>query len=390
MLRLPSPLALRAALLPCGAALLCSCGGDGATSPGSSPPEEEASRVASLEVSPAFDSLAAGVELTLTAVARDDAGAQVETPVQWSSSDTLVLTVTGAGIVRGVGFGEATVTARAGAASGEAAFRVVERARRDRVDESLDASVHFLYAARRDLDRSLSDACDLALSVERSLQVLGAWLGRLSNLTLRVDRWTGPFARGCLVRAPDLSVVSLDTLGGPPYELTDLLRTVREAGFDDPGKIYVTLVEGREAELRCGAALGRHAFVYLRYTDLTGRRCGNLPMEAPSRGGDLGATELVVMHEILHLLGAVHTGGPNSDGARHVTDFEWDVMYALGPDLTRAVPDVNCDDYYGHPPRGDVADSPFLRRVTPFLPSRCSKVLPPRSVTPGGFGDPID
>ncbi|MFQ5890959.1 MAG: hypothetical protein ACE5JR_13085 [Gemmatimonadota bacterium] len=327
----------------------------------------------------------------MIAVARDGQGSEVPASFSWTSSDSSILTVSPNGVARGVGFGAAQIRAEAAGAVGLASLRVVERPRRDRPDQFEGPKIHILYASSSARDRSASDMCDLVLSVQRSLASLAAWLTRLSNLALRIDHWAGMFAVDCPLVGPDISVVNLDHLSGPIYQSEALVRTIVDAGFRDADKIYAIYVEGKDERRRCGASFNRqYAFVYMQYTEITGRSCGNMPMTAPAADAALGAVDLVMMHEILHVLGAVHPSAPNSNGDVHVSDFDRDLMFEMGPDLQHSVLDVNCDDYYGNPVLGDIVDSPYLATVSFFLPTRCSKVLSRRTVEPGGFGDPID
>ncbi|HKJ93290.1 MAG TPA: Ig-like domain-containing protein, partial [Longimicrobiales bacterium] len=74
---------------------------------------------ASVDVSGAVDSLAAGDTTTFSATVRDANGAAIPGPaVTWSSSDTAVAVVSAAGVVTGAAPGNATITAAAGSATG--------------------------------------------------------------------------------------------------------------------------------------------------------------------------------------------------------------------------------------------------------------------------------
>ncbi|MGQ0722137.1 MAG: Ig-like domain-containing protein, partial [Candidatus Eiseniibacteriota bacterium] len=86
------------------ALLLASCGDDETTDPG---PD-----VSSLDVSPASAQVTVGHTAQLTATPKDGAGNAVsDVTVDFTSSDTGVATVTGAGVVTGVAPGTATLTA---------------------------------------------------------------------------------------------------------------------------------------------------------------------------------------------------------------------------------------------------------------------------------------
>src|SRR6266480_2196114 len=77
--------------------------------------------VASVAVSPASPSVAVGSAVQLTAVARDSAGNTLPgQTMNWSSSNTLIATVTSAGLVTGGAVGSATITAATGGKAGTA------------------------------------------------------------------------------------------------------------------------------------------------------------------------------------------------------------------------------------------------------------------------------
>ena len=85
-----------------------------------------AQEVSTVAVTPAADSVVAGDTLRLAAEAADANGHPVpEIEFSWASSDTLVALVDDAGLVTGVGAGEAEVTAVAAGVTGRAALTVV-------------------------------------------------------------------------------------------------------------------------------------------------------------------------------------------------------------------------------------------------------------------------
>ena len=101
--------------------------GDGATDPTPQPPPDPP-RPTTVTVSPPTARLAAlGATVQLTAGVLDQNGqALAGATVTWESSDAAVATVSGAGLVTAVDNGTATITARAGAASGTAAVTVMQ------------------------------------------------------------------------------------------------------------------------------------------------------------------------------------------------------------------------------------------------------------------------
>ncbi len=104
-------------LIPALLLALVSCGGDGGTGP--------AIPVATVSVSLSTTTIAVGQTTNAAATLRD-ASANVLTgrTVSWSSSNNDVATVTAAGIVTGVAFGSANITATAEGQSGQAALTV--------------------------------------------------------------------------------------------------------------------------------------------------------------------------------------------------------------------------------------------------------------------------
>ncbi|HEX6815142.1 MAG TPA: Ig-like domain-containing protein [Gemmatimonadaceae bacterium] len=81
---------------------------------------------ASVQVSPGATTLVVGDSTTLTATVKDSSGAVISgAPVTWSSDNTAAATVSAAGVVKAVGAGGATITAKSGNASGTATILVL-------------------------------------------------------------------------------------------------------------------------------------------------------------------------------------------------------------------------------------------------------------------------
>ena len=112
-----------------GVAWVSACG-DGATEP----PPPDPPRPTTVAVTPATTQLTAlGGTVQLTAEVRDQNGqVMAGAAVTWSSSDPMVATVSGSGLVTAAGNGTATITATAGSASGSAAVTVRQEASPDR------------------------------------------------------------------------------------------------------------------------------------------------------------------------------------------------------------------------------------------------------------------
>ncbi len=118
------PLPLLAATI--GALTCAAACGDGSTNPPSPPPDPP--RPTTLAISPATAQLTAlAATIQLTAEVRDQNGqVMTGTTVTWASGASAVATVSAAGLVTAVGTGITTVTATAGAASGQATVTVTQ------------------------------------------------------------------------------------------------------------------------------------------------------------------------------------------------------------------------------------------------------------------------
>lgn len=145
------------------AVLLTGCSGDSDTPTGTAPPPPPVPT--SVSVSPATAELTAlGATVQLSAEVRDQNGQAIAgATVVWSSSDALVATVAGSGLVTAVNSGTATITATAGAVSGEARVRVTQSAASVVVSPAADT------LARGDTLRLVAEAFD-----ENGHRVIGA------------------------------------------------------------------------------------------------------------------------------------------------------------------------------------------------------------------------
>ena len=83
---------------------------------------------ASIEVDPAAADLVPGEQLQLTAVVRDSGGSRISVPVEWTSSDPSVATVSDEGLVEAQDLGSAVIQATSGGQSAEVQVEVVARA----------------------------------------------------------------------------------------------------------------------------------------------------------------------------------------------------------------------------------------------------------------------
>ena len=119
---------------------------------------------ATVAVSPDSAALVVGDTVRLSATVLDALGGAVEgAAVAWSSRDTLVATVDGSGLVRGLGPGRATVTAASGSAAGSATVAVEQSVERVTVTPDSAAlvvgdSVRLSAAAYDALGNEVADA----------------------------------------------------------------------------------------------------------------------------------------------------------------------------------------------------------------------------------------
>jgi len=236
----------------------------------------------------------------------------------------------------------------------------------DRPDDSDLFQIHFIYAIPSDgTDRFR----DVNGEIELSANAANFWLSeQTGGSKLRYDTYQGKLDITFL-KLP-YSSQDLQLLGNQVVSGFD--QIIRDSGFDTSHKIYFFyydgLIELPRGEPACGVAIrgpedwGVTGTLYLRgYSgDLEDLTCPN-----PTRTENLADwLELVMLHEIFHVLGASPSCAPNTVGA-HVDDTSYDIMSATFDPSTSAqlsVLDRNNDDYFNHEIPGcpDLADSVFL------------------------------
>lgn len=243
----------------------------------------------------------------------------------------------------------------------EADFSVI-----DRPDDSELHQIHFIYAIPSDGSDKLRDVNG---EIELSANAANHWLSEQSGgFSLRYDTFQGqlditflklPFTANELSSKLGLGMVS------------GLDQYIRDIGFPTENKIYFVYYEGlfelSGDETACGVAT--------RPPNDWGVT-GMLFLQAYSPEFDLITCpdishtenyadwlELVMLHEIFHILGAVPNCGPNSFRS-HVNDNRLDLMSSFfNPDTAPfAYLDFNNDDYFGHGDLScpDLANSVFL------------------------------
>jgi hypothetical protein len=236
----------------------------------------------------------------------------------------------------------------------------------DRPDDSDLFQIHFIYAIPNDgTDRFR----DVSGEIELSANAANYWLSeQTGGSTLRYDTYNGELDI-TFMKFP-YSSADFDALGSRIISGFD--QIIRDSGFDTSHKIYIVyydgLIELPRGQLACGVAIrgpddwGVTGTLYLRgYSE----DLGELTCPNPTRTENLADwLELVMLHEVFHVLGASPGCGPNTVGA-HVEDSSYDIMSSTFNPRTSAqlsVLDWNNDDYYNHDIPGcpDLADSVFL------------------------------
>ena len=262
----------------------------------------------------------------------------------WTSSDPDVVAIDEEGFAEAVGAGTAVVTGAFEGFSVELEFMVEEvnpRSSRDRPDDIGGPQVHFVYAVPSDWEDRNRDRFG---EVERSIAGIQNWLAGETGQRLRVDTHQG---------RPDVSFLRLSfthqegdgTAGGTIH---DVLREARRLGITGD-KILAIYYEGSVAGV-CGSAplFGGGGAVYLGCTDA----------ELGADEESVSTYEVVMVHEMFHVFGAVASCAPNFVDGSHVNDVENDLMFAgvdRQPRGGETFVDVGRDDYYGHG-RSDCVD----------------------------------
>ncbi|MDA1330797.1 MAG: hypothetical protein O3B43_07020 [Chloroflexi bacterium] len=259
----------------------------------------------------------------------------------------------------------------------------------DRPDDVEGFQVHFIYAIPSDeLDRMM----DLSGQIELSANAANHWLQtQTDGIRLRYDTYE---------EALDITFMRLPYTADELNDLGNFIvdgfdQLLRDYGFDTSRKIYVVYYDGLFVlppdNLACGQATlppqswGLTATIYLRgyAPEYDAISCPALTRTADYAGW----LELVLLHELFHLLGAVPECAPNSDGA-HVSDSSYDLMSPAFN--TNAAPsnvlDANNDDYFNHENADcpDLADSAFLDPLPAAaeLPPAWEYSIGPRSFNP--------
>ena len=287
-----------------------------------------------------------------------DDGTSGSVAAEWISSDPGVVAIDEEGFAEGVAAGTAVVTATFEAFRVELDFLVEDpspRSETDRPDDIGGPQVHFVYAVPSDWEDRNRDRFG---EIERSVAAIQNWLPEEIGQRLRVDTYEG---------RPDVSFLRLPfthqegdgTAGGTVSDILDEAYRLEVTG----DKILAIFYEGSVAGV-CGSApiFGRGGAVYVG-------RCSDADV---GPGEEMVSTyEVVMVHELFHVFGAVASCAPNVGVSAHVNDEPSDLMYAGAERSVRdesTVIDVGRNDYYGHGRSDclDVSGSRFLEPATGF------------------------
>ena len=348
---------LRFSGLPLLALLGLSCsGGDNSGTPVTpGVPRISPGELRGLEISVGRNELRVGQILeTAVAYGRYDDGATAVVEAAWTSSDPSVVEADESGTLTGVAVGSATVSVsfeEYGDSVDLAVLTPNPRYERDQPDDLTGPQIHAVYALPSDVEDANLDRYG---DIERSLASIQHWLTDEIGYRLNLDTVGG---------RPDVTFVRLPFTAGEGEERGDslpanLAAAIRERVGTSPDKAYAVYYAGPFGDA-CGSAAveGRVAVVFM---DPEG--CSSAGVGADA---EMASTyEAVMVHELLHVFGAVPACAPNRlEGSPHVGGNLNDLMYG-GSEWSREVEpaiDPGRDDYFGHglPDCPDTAASDF-------------------------------
>ena len=341
-------------------AFVASCGGEGVspTAPPPTPPRPPRHLTGIEPFSPRTDIRVGERVGPLVVYGNFDDGTTGSLDAEWTSSDPEVIAIGEDDFAEGVATGTAVVTAAFEGFEAELDFLVEDpspRSETDRPDDIGGPQVHFVYAVPSDwADRNR----DRFGEIERSVAAIQNWLPEEIGQRLRVDTYEG---------RPDVSFLRLSfthqegdgTAGGTVSDILNEAYRLEITG----DKILAIFYEGSVAGV-CGSAplFGRGGAVYVG-------RCSDAELGVDEE--TISTYELVMVHELFHVFGAVPSCAPNLGVSAHVNDEPTDLMYAGSERAVRGeetVIDVGRNDYYGHgrPDCLDASGSRFLEPATGF------------------------
>lgn len=334
-------------------ALNLSCGGGvSPTTPPPAPPRPPRQLTGLEALAPRTDIRVGQKVGPLVVYGAYDDGTTGTVAAEWTSSDPDVVAIDEEGFAEGIAAGMAVLTATFEEFETDLDFVVedpIPRSTRDRPDDISGPQVHFVYAVPSDWEDRNRDRFG---EVERSALGIQNWLAEEIGQTLRLDTYQG---------RPDVSFLRLPFTHqeGDGFGVGIVRRLRNEAsrlGITGD-KIPVFYYEGSVTGL-CGTAnFQRSGAVYL------GCSGAELGMDETT----VSTFEVVMVHELFHVFGAVASCAPNYIEGSHVNDVENDLMFAgvdRSPRGGETFIDVGRDDYYGHG-RSDCVDVSRSRFLEP-------------------------
>lgn len=282
----------------------------------------------------------------------------------------------------------------------------------DRPDDLDGPQIHVYHAVPRDITGSR----DMIGYIGAVVQAAQRWLAARTyrERAFRIDTYQD---------RPDVTTLPLDVTTAEmqtyDYKAESLFDapimpgglSLREFGQHDPNKLHVLFIDApplRDGDEKfwssiCGGAVQSSGLALL----FAGMSSGEFSPPQPY----CSLLPLSFVHEVFHLLGAVHPDAPHSDGTSHIKgDFSpenegyldedgrplWESDLPFRTDLMQpssspeAELDIGSDDYYFHPektpdwppPHYDTVDSPFFTagpwtEITRAAPSQALWAAPP-------------
>ena len=273
------------------------------------------------------------------------------------------------------------------------AWRWQEPSFEDRPDDFSGPQIHVYHAVPRDTAGSR----DMIGYIGAEVQAAQRWLATRTyqGRAFRIDTYQGrPDVTTLPLAVTTAEMMEMEAFNYKPETLFDVPIlpggvSLREFGQHNPHKLHVVFIEAPPARRGddkfwssiCGGAV-ESSGVALLFAGMSSWE-GVPPSPYCSR------LSSAFVHEVFHLLGAVHPDAPHSDGTGHIYDgfdtesegyldedgrplrdsdlpFRTDLMQSWNHE--EAELDIGSDDYYFHPektpdwppPEYDTVDSPFF------------------------------
>jgi uncharacterized protein YjdB len=300
---------------------------------------------AAVEVTPSVDTLTAGQTLRLSAEAADANGNPVGgADFLWASTDAAVARVDGSGLVTAVSTGTATITARAGQASGSSVVTVA------RAPALASLSVRTVYAIPRNRQfvQAYSD------SVGAALQHLQVWYR--------------------------------DQMDGLTFALADTIPEVCRLSVDDdfltihPGDVGARWDAALDAVSDCGPRHDDKAFIWIVYFDVDEPCWTDERPQTLGRGGGgltmLGRWDLLGLTDRGNSLPCGHGGQPHGrwvGGLGHELGHAFGLPHPPGCEARRPTCDTEALMWWGYAWWPDTYlrdDEKAILRASPFFEER--------------------